>query len=677
MLTVTLAVIIGIWIATGLLYRLPVLLHIALWVLPIPYAMLIILLAPAFWTLPLLGIAWQFLGIVLLMLGHLSPRYRPQILAPFFIVGYFLLGFGFTIAVSDPGLLPVSLTIIVIASAATSVAVILDFHPAWTAFVQWIIPPEQRPYAYRHVHYLFLFFTAWIAVVWLNLILGYAGLSLPRQGICLVLFSCMWFLAARLLSHGPKTVVWPIIGAGWFIWLIGLLEVFFSPTEALITVILGLAISAESLRRSRDAFWVPVLILQILFTSLQVAWLLALPGYLVLLVVTIGISVAGMGLEWRSPQSGRAAAITGGVTAMGVWLFHPDLAATLLLTVLPVMASFAYRNWKWLWLVYGGLFVAVFQSGIQITWQGLLVAGAAQWIIGAELIRILRPCRFRTFKRAFFLEQDWATPFIWISPICMVIALVLTLYSQGAEPILASIVLAALFAFYTSRLRIFYLAYFSLFLVAFGLLVFSMRFAYSRLLFADATKLLLISIGMALTAIIIRWVCVRVIEARNFAHLRWAVLWIKPLLASTYLLVGISILTMITNSSSRVNPVELIANGFALAIFAVLLYARQREITWLWLGFGAWAYGWFVLLQMAGLTNPAWITLPLGAALFIMARASGHKNLEYAGSAVWLAGSVLSLDRAHVIAFSSLGGALHLVGLLAYGYLDAANAAHS
>src|SRR5260221_9654590 len=153
-----------------------------------------------------------------------------------------------------------------------------------------------------------------------------------------------------------------------------------------------------------------------------------------------------MGLEWRSPQSGRAASIRGGVTAMGVLLFPPNLAAMLLLTVLPVMASFAYRNWKWLGLVYGGLFVAVFQSGIQITWQGLLVAGAAQWIIGAELIRTLRPCRFRTFKRAFFLEQDWATPFLWISPICLVIALVLWLYSPAAEPILASIVLAALFA---------------------------------------------------------------------------------------------------------------------------------------------------------------------------------------------------------------------------------------
>jgi hypothetical protein len=366
MLTVTLAVIIGVWIATGLLYRLPILLHIALWVLPIPYAMLAILLAPAFWTLPLLGIAWQFLGIGLLIAGHLSPRYRPQVLAPFFIVGYFLLGFGFTIAVSDPGLLPVSLTIIVLASMATSAAVILDYHPAWTAFVQWVIQPELRPYAFRHIHHLFLFLSAWITVVWLHLMLGYAGLSLPRQGICLVLFSCIWFVAARLLSRLPKIVVWPVIGAGWFIWLIGLLEVFYSPPEAFVTVILGLVISAESLRRTRDAFWVPVLIIQILFTAIQIASLLALPGYLVLLLVTIGISLAGMFFEGWSPRSRRAAAVTGGITALGVWALHPDLPATLLLTVLPIAASFTYRNWKFLWLVYIGLLVAVFQSTFKL-----------------------------------------------------------------------------------------------------------------------------------------------------------------------------------------------------------------------------------------------------------------------------------------------------------------------
>jgi hypothetical protein len=34
-----------------------------------------------------------------------------------------------------------------------------------------------------------------------------------------------------------------------------------------------------------------------------------------------------------------------------------------------------------------------------------------------------------------------------------------------------------------------------------------------------------------------------------------------------------------------------------------------------------------------------------------------------------MAGSVLSLDRSHLIAFSSVGAVVHLVGLLAYGYL--------
>jgi hypothetical protein len=300
----------------------------------------------------------------------------------------------------------------------------------------------------------------------------------------------------------------------------------------------------------------------------------------------------------------------------------------------------------------------------------LLIAGSVQWIVGAELIRTLRPRRFRTFKRAFFLEQDWATPLVWIGSITTFIALLLSLNAENALAVFVSVGLAAMYAVYTFRLRIFYLAYFSLFLTSLGLLIFGVRWVDSRFLLLETNRVLLLSMGMALAAILIRWLCVQVISERNFAYLRWGVLWLKPLLAITYLLSGISAVILFSVGTQYAIPLELIVNSFLLAIFALLLYIRKHEIAWLWLAFGVAAYGWLILLQALGLNNPVWKTLPLGAALFILARASGHKTLEYAGSVVWLVGTVLSLDRSHMVSLASLGAVVHPVCLVLYGYWD-------
>src|SRR6185295_12405249 len=116
---------------------------------------------------PLMGVAWQVLGITFLMLGHSLYRYRPAILAPFFIVGYMLVGFGFTMAAATELLLPITLGLVILACVMSSIAVIADYHPIWSLFVAWVLPRHRLPYAYKHFNHLFLFLSAWLSAIWL------------------------------------------------------------------------------------------------------------------------------------------------------------------------------------------------------------------------------------------------------------------------------------------------------------------------------------------------------------------------------------------------------------------------------------------------------------------------------------------------------------------------------
>ncbi len=250
-------------------------------------------------------------------MGHSTPKYRPALLAPFFIVGYALIGLGLLLTFTNRMLVPFSLGLVVLVSMATSAAVIFDFHPAWNVFVERLISPERRPFAYKHVHNLFLFLSAWFAAAWLQLMFGYTALPLARQGIFLVVFACLWFVLGRLLSNIPGVVGWPVTSAGWLLWLIGLLQVFYSPTDAIIAMILGLAISGEALYRSRSVHWIPVFVVQVFFSVLQIARMLSLPGSLLLLSVAIAISAIGLLVEERhSFKAGRMTAATGAALAL-------------------------------------------------------------------------------------------------------------------------------------------------------------------------------------------------------------------------------------------------------------------------------------------------------------------------------------------------------------------------
>ncbi len=352
-ITITLSIAIGTWIAAGMIYRLPVLLHVALWIAPIPFALLLMLGAPALYTLPLMGVAWQVLALIYLLIGHLSPRYRPSMLAPFFVAGYGLLGVGLVIALASPVLVPLTLGIVILTSIGTSAAVIFDLHPAWNVFVEGIAPYDSRPFAHRHIHSLFLFLSAWFAAVWIQLMLGYTDMTLSRQGVFLVVFAGLFFLIGRALSRLPGVALWSVTSAGWLLWGIGLLQVFFSPPEAIITLILGLALSGEAMSRTRSMAWIPVIILNVFVAALQIAWLLGLPLHAPLMALAVGIALGGAWHERKSRRIGRVVAVTGIGLALVVTGFQLDALSLVGLLVLAAGLAMLYREPLWMYAAYG------------------------------------------------------------------------------------------------------------------------------------------------------------------------------------------------------------------------------------------------------------------------------------------------------------------------------------
>jgi len=674
--TTTFAIVIGIWISAALIYRIPVLLHLALWAAPVPYALLLIVLAPSLWTLPLLGIAWQVLGVALLIIGHSAPRYRPALLAPFFIVGYLLLAFGLIIAAGNPDLMLVSLLILVIASIATSVAIIFDYHPAWSVFVEWIAPVERRPYAHKNLLHAFLFLSAWLSAIWLHLMLGYSGLALPRQGIFLVGFACIWFLLGRLLARIPGVVGWPVLSAGWLMWLIGLLEVFFSPTEALITVVLGLITSGEALRRTRELYWLLIFILQLIFTALQISLLLSLPAHSILLVMAICLSAIGMIYERHDLRAGRLTAVIGALLALGIWCLHPDLSVTLAVFVLAIIPVLVYRDWRWMWAIYLGVAVLTRQIHLQVQAQALLAAGVVQWIIGAELIRARRPRRFRTLQTMVIDEYDWATPLLWVGTGCILAALFTMFQHSGARDSIqqisaASFALVALLTTYSIRLRVFRLPYVALLMVGSGLIGVT-SWSINQPMMMIGNTLFLINLSLVLAALFIRSLCLYIIkEPRQLRRFRWFALWIRPLLLTTLVLGAFGMLMFFTiGTFYQVSAVIAVANGVALAIFAALLYSQQQRLVWLGSAVGMASISWLILLGSLGLHSPIWLTLPLGLVLLVLAKTINHPeriNLEAIGSLIWFIGCVASLEPKQPLSLASLGAAVHLVSLIGYG----------
>lgn len=348
---ITLLVTCGVWIVGGLVYRLPALLHAALWVLPLPVALLFTYLAPWYWSLALMGVEWQLLAVGFIVIGHMMARRRPSIRLPFFASGYFYLGFGLTLTLNSPqAWLPISLGVMTLVMLITAGLVLAERHRTWDWLIDRVIRQKSYPIMHQSARNIFLLIGSWFAAIWLVIMLPLTGLDTAQQGMMLVLLSAAWFVIGRTLMTTPRFSGWMVYSAGWMLWLMGLLLVFFSPVQAILTMIVGLIMCGEAVWRTRAAYWMPIVILQIGFVIVQAAYLLMLDANLILLTLMIAIALGSMVLEQhgnkRLARFGKLAVMTGTGIACLTWLTYIRPESTLLVTILAAVALLRYRHWS-------------------------------------------------------------------------------------------------------------------------------------------------------------------------------------------------------------------------------------------------------------------------------------------------------------------------------------------
>lgn len=670
----TLAVVIGVWLVAGLLYRMPVLLYVALGCAPLPYALLLMLTVPPLRSLPFLGVAWQLLAISYLLVGHMLSRYRPAMLIPFFIAGYGLLGFGLTLTLSHPMLLIAALTLVVLVCFLTALAVISGEHPAWDRVIAQLVPPERRPYAYKHIHNTFVFLTAWLLAIWMFLMLGAASFTPARQGIILVLMSSAWIVLGRLLPRLPGVVGWPVYAAGWFMWLAGLLLVFFAPPEAIVTAIFGLGLSAEVLYRSKTIHWMPVFILQILFSVLQVAWMLNLPGYTLLLAVTMGLCLAGMAYDRRSPQAGRITAFTGGVLSLGIWIIHVNPVSTLGLGLLALVALLCYRRWEFSLAIYGSVIVVALMSGILAHWRLLLIAGGLQWVLGAILAARLDPRHFRSFTTLVFEECDHARLFLWMGSLCAAAGFTQGLLHAnhlaelaGPTAALAAAAACCTFWLHVPRLPLIPLALGGGIWISYLMTLANLPYPQARTpIAASAVEMALVALGLQVFGI------EAVRRARLFSHWRGLVWWIRPLLLTSRILFITSFWVMIVSLAYIPNPVWFVTTCLLLSAASFLNFSKDRRLRWAVTALNLDGLAWCYLLRQWGASGYQWYTASFGILVLTLvriAKPTSSELIEYAAIGLMAYGGAVDISTHGAWSLAAAGTALQIVGLLLYGYL--------
>lgn len=674
--SITLLLVVGIWTMTGLVYRLAVFIHLALWVAPIPYALLLWQTVPFARSLPMTGVLWQLLGLVFVLMGHLLRKPRPSIVAPFFMVGYVLLGFGMTFTQGD--LFLVSLGLAMVVSVLTSASVLADQHPVWTAIISRLISPEQRPYAFDNVHNAFTLLSAWLSGIWIYLMLEQTLLSFSQRGLVLVLLSAVWIMLGRLLPAVRPVVGWHIYSAGWFLWCTGLVQIFFSPAEAVITAVLGLAISGEALHRSRGArYWLPVMVLQIAFSAMQAAYLLSLSPSGVLMFVLTGVSAVGIWFDDR--QFGRITAGSAALFAVIVWRLYPEnLIGALCMFMLALLAAWRYRQWWWAFPVYLPLGTIAFQLEWTITPQNLLTIGCLHLLLGGVLLQTQRPQRTRRLNETWFNQLDSATPFLWIGTALVVDNGFWLVFRHPSLLDTYLLVLTGLFAMGALVLGIRELSGWSL--TSLGA-VFLVSAAHSAEMGTNFETIHNSLVGLATTAVVgglvIRTASMTAVRKRYpFKRMRRWVWWLRPSFKLANFLVAMTYPLMITSLAyvGEINHLTFVVLGGLVTLYTALCFSNTRHVYWMLLTVLSGSAVWGMGLAMLGWFEPHLFALP-AALLFLLGaqwiRHGDGKLLEIMGSII-----PLFLAALHVLNAFSTSGSLRfayaggLIVLLAgYGVL--------
>ncbi len=653
LITVTLLVTCGVWMISGLFYRLPALIHVALWVAPLPVALLLMYLNPAIWSLPLMGMEWQILAVIYLVIAAALTKRLPSLRLPFYLAGFAYLAFGLTLSLHSPIWLPVSLGIVVIVCLIKAALIATDNDPVWSFAAAKVISPDKRPYAYQALEDLFLLMGAWLAVIWLQLMLGYTNLSMPQQGMTLVILSGAWFTLGRVITQVWRISGWMVYSAGWLMWLIGLLQVFFSPSEAIIATIVGLVVCAEALSRSRASYWMPLAVMQVVFITLQGARLLSLePASLlwgVVLVVTLGGMVLDRSKDIQRHRIGRLTAATSTGIAVILFALNYPLASSGIFGLLAIISAalLIYKRWEFL-LLFNAVFLSwIYLGAIAVYWRSAWlepIGGAAATFGLLALLNVVL---------AWWLGARHAPK-----------------ASRRAAPILALVMVFIALAVTANSSALFPLNW-------------------------ESARVTLSAAGFVLALAIIVGIKRAIRTPRPFRRAaRRLVWWIRPLLIfSQALTLGGAwvLLSASTAHAWSINSMRPITFGWMIAallltIYAVVAYRLLKHPLWSAVALVSGGVVWFAFVSgfiaaNGGLDDHMMlITLPIGIVLLWAAK-DNWMHLEKPKLLEWLAIILLVGGAAQYWMFVNLTRdlsgewiapvpmALHIIGLTAYGWL--------
>lgn len=291
---VTLAVTCGVWIVGGLVYRLPALLHAALWIFPLPFGLLLTLMAPQLWALHLMGMEWQMLALVYLGLGHMMRRRRPSVRLPFFVAGYAYVLFGLVLTWNSTTWMPISLGVAALVTCITAWLALTERHHVWEWAVDTLIRRKKYPVFNESARHVFVLLAAWLTAYWVTVVLTFAGLSGAQPGLAAVTMSAAWLTFARLLLPHHRMAGWMVYSAGWWLWASGLLSTSAPLDRSALILIIGLIFCGEAVWHTRASFWLPLVLLHGAYVALHITRMLILDWMLLALIVATVVTVYGL-----------------------------------------------------------------------------------------------------------------------------------------------------------------------------------------------------------------------------------------------------------------------------------------------------------------------------------------------------------------------------------------------
>jgi len=241
------------------------------------------------------------------------------------------------------------------------------------------------------------------------------------------------------------------------------------------------------------------------------------------------------------------------------------------------------------------------------------------------------------------------------------------------EGMIFTVITAGVFAFYSTRLHLRYLAHLTLLTVAVGLLSLLLWIPTQQPLNTIADEVMSLTAILAFLALLARWWCVRVIgQQHRLTHSRWAVWWIRPLLGMSFFLNAASLsLVIVLSMVYHTNLVLQLATILLLAAYTLLMFKQQHRAGWLWMSLLLIVYGWLLTAHALNLSGNLAYTLPIGLGLLASARlihSTEYRLLDGAGVITLVIGSVWGLNTRDLLTAPTLILAIHLLALAAYGY---------